>query len=193
MKYGEIEKIAKESLSEKRFLHSLGVAKKAVELAKIYGEDEEKAKKIGIAHDIAKELPKEDALDYVKKHNIILDDIEQQEPGLWHSKIGAYMTMEKFDFTKDMAQSIVNHTTGNINMTLMDKIIFLADKIEDNRSTEAYIKAREVAKTDLDEAILIIEKEAVKYCLTKNSLIHTNTIELMNKIILENRHKENEK
>ena len=193
MEYKEIEKIVKETLSEKRFLHSKGVAKTAEELAKIYGEDDKKAKIIGIAHDIAKEMPKEDASNYAKEHNIIFDEVEQKESGLWHSKIGAYVAIEKFGFTKDMAQSIMYHTTGNTNMTTMDKIIFLADKTEDGRTVEAYIEAREVAKTNLDEAILIILKETIKYCLNKNSLIHPDTIELMNKIISQNRYKNNEK
>ncbi len=80
MNYKEIEKIIKQTLSEKRFKHSEGVAKRAVELAHIYKEDEKKAQLIGIAHDVAKEMPKEQALQYIKKNDIIFDEIEKNEP-----------------------------------------------------------------------------------------------------------------
>lgn len=79
MSYEEIEKIVKQTLSEKRFNHSKGVAKRAIELAHIYKQDEQKAKLIGIAHDIAKEMPKEQALQYIKENNIIFDEIEEDE------------------------------------------------------------------------------------------------------------------
>lgn len=86
MKYEEIEKIVKETLTIKRFNHSVGVAKRAVELARIYGEDEEKAELIGIAHDIAKEMPKEEGIKYAKENGIIFDEIEENEPRTMASK-----------------------------------------------------------------------------------------------------------
>ena len=80
MEYKEVEKAIKDILTQKRFIHSEGVAKRAQELAHIYGEDEEKAKLIGIAHDIAKEMPKEEAIQYAKENGIEFDEIEQKEP-----------------------------------------------------------------------------------------------------------------
>ena len=77
MEYEEIENDVKSVLSEYRFTHSLGVAKKAVELAKIYGVQEETAKKVGIAHDIAKEMNDEEMLAYVKTNNIENYEIEK--------------------------------------------------------------------------------------------------------------------
>lgn len=189
MEYKEIEEYIKSILSEKRFKHSLGVAKRAQELAKIYGEDEEKAKLIGIAHDIAKEIPKEEALKYVKENGIKFDQIEQNEPGLWHSKIGADMVEKKFEFTKDMSQAILYHTTGNINMNTMDKIIYLADKTEENRTKINLEEAIEISNRNLDEGILYIAGFAINYSIAKKSLIHPDTIELMNKIILESNNK----
>ena len=185
MKYEEIKEIVKKSMSEKRFNHSCGVAKRAVELAKIYGLDEEKARLVGIAHDIAKEMPKEEALKYAKDNGIIFDEIEEKEPSLWHSKIGADICVKKFGFSKEMAQAIIFHTTGNVNMTAFDKIIYIADKTEENRKNEELIKAREISNKDLNEGVLWISKRAIAYSIEKNSLIHPDTIDLINQIIIE--------
>lgn len=182
----EVEKV----LSPKRFNHSMGVAKRAVELAKIYGEDEEKARIIGIAHDIAKEMQKEEAILYVKENGIIFDEIEEREPSLWHSKIGADVAIKKFGFTKSMAQAIVYHTTGNVNMSTMDKIIYLADKTEENRDYIDLEKAKEISNKNLDEGVLYVAKVAIEYSLKKQSLIHPDTINLINKIIIEKKNNE---
>lgn len=190
MDFEQIKKEVEKVLSPKRFNHSMGVAKRAEELAKIYGEDEQKAKIIGIAHDIAKEMPKEEAIKYVKENGIIFDEIEKQELGLWHSKIGASLATKKFGFTLDMAQAIVYHTTGNVNMSTMDKIIYLADKTEENRDYIDLEIAREISNQNLDEGMLYVAKVAIEYSLKKQSLIHPDTINLINQIIANKKEQE---
>lgn len=187
MKYEEIEKIVKQTLSEKRYIHSCGVAKRAVELAKIYGQDQEKAKIIGIAHDIAKEMPKQEALNYAKENGIEFDEIEKLEPGLWHSKLGADIAKKKFGFTDDMAQAILYHTTANINMNTMDKIIYIADKTEEGRTITDLSIAIDISNKDLDEGVLYISKFAMEYSLKKDSLIHPDTVNIINRIITKKR------
>jgi predicted HD superfamily hydrolase involved in NAD metabolism len=189
MDYEEIKEIVKQTLSEKRYIHSCGVAKRAVELAKIYGEDEKKAQIIGIVHDIAKEIPKEEAFLYAKENNIIFDEIEKKEPGLLHSKIGAHIAVEKFGFTKDMSQAILYHTTGNINMNKMDKIIYIADKTEENRTCIDLQQAIAITNSNLDEGVLWIAKNSIAFNLTKDSFIHLDTINLINKLIDAKRNK----
>ena len=189
MNYEEIEKIAKQTLSEKRFRHCQGVAKRAVELARIYGEDEEIARKIGIAHDIAKEMPKEEALQYAKDYNIQFDKIEQQQPGLWHSKIGAHFVMKEFGFTNDMAQAILYHTTGNIHMNTIDKIIYVADKTDETRTIINLKEAVEISNHNLNEGVLYIAKFMMQYSLQKDSLIHTDTVYLVNQLLLQKQNK----
>lgn len=187
MKYEEIEKIIKQTLSEKRYIHSCGVAKRAVELAKIYGQDQEKAKIIGIAHDIAKEMPKQEALNYAKENGIEFDEIEKLESGLWHSKLGADIAKKKFGFTDDMAQAILYHTTANINMNTMDKIIYIADKTEEGRTIIDLSVAIDISNKDLDEGVLYISKFAMEYSLKKDSLIHPDTVNIINRIITKKR------
>ncbi len=187
MKYEEIEEIVKNTLSPKRYLHSVGVAKRAYELACIYGEDGEIARKIGIAHDIAKEMPKEEALIFAKENHIIFDEIEKQEPGLWHSKLGAHIAISKFGFTKDMAEAIMYHTTGSIHMNTMDKIIYVADKTDETRTKINLEEVVKISNHNLDEGVLYIAKYMTNYSLQKDSLIHPHTIELINELIKEKR------
>lgn len=184
MNYEEIEEIVKNTLSEKRFRHSKGVAKRAAELASIYGEDIETARKIGIAHDIAKEMPKEEALNYAKENGIIFDEVERNEPGLWHSKLGADIAIKKFGFTNEMAQAITYHTTGNINMNTMDKIIYLADKTEEGRTYQDLELAKKISDSNINEGVLYVAKVALQYSLKKESLIHPDTVDLINKIVM---------
>ena len=97
MEYNDLERDAKEILSEFRFTHSLGVAKKAVELAKQYGEDEEIVKKVAIVHDIAKEMTNEELVEYANKNNIEIDEIESINPSLLHGKVGADIVAKKYN------------------------------------------------------------------------------------------------
>jgi len=189
MNFDEIKEIVRNSMSEKRFKHSCGVAKRAAELARIYGIDEEVARKVGIAHDIAKEMPNDIAIKYVKENNIIFDEIEENEPALWHSKIGADIAKKNFGFTEEMAGAIVYHTTGSVNMNVLDKIIYLADKTEEGRTKINLEEAVKISNSNLDEGVLFVAKYSVEYSLKKNSLIHTDTIYLINKIINEKKNK----
>ena len=186
MEFENIKNDIKQILSEKRYNHSLGVVKRAEQLAQIYNQDIQKARLVAIAHDIAKEINKEDAYQYVKQHNIIIDEIEKNEPSLLHSKIGANICKEKYNFTDDMTQAILYHTTGNINMNTFDKIIFLADKTEEGRKNEIDLdEANKIVDKDINEGMLYMIRNSLEYTLKKKKLIHPDTIILMNKLILE--------
>ena len=98
----QIDEDLKKEISEKRYKHSMGVMKKAEELAKIYGEDVNKAKLIGLAHDIGKELSKEEKLQYAIENKLGVDEIEKVNIGLLHAKIGADICKKRYGFTEDM-------------------------------------------------------------------------------------------
>ena len=89
MNVEELEKIVKNTLSEYRFNHSMCVKKRARELAKIYNVDIEKAEKVGIVHDIAKEMTDEEKIKYIEENKLEVDEIERKNTGLLHAKIGA--------------------------------------------------------------------------------------------------------
>lgn len=186
MEYKEIEANVKKILSEYRFTHSVGVAKKAVELAKIYGVDEEIAKKIGIAHDIAKEMTDEEMLEYVKTNNIEIDEIETVKPSLLHGKIGADIADKKYGFTEDMVNAIKWHTTGRKNMSMLEKIIYVADKTEENRKGTRFNleKSRELSTQNIDEALIFLMNEFITYNVKNEWLIHPETINARNDLLL---------
>lgn len=186
MEYKEIENDVKSVLSEYRFTHSLGVAKKAIELAKIYGVQEEIAKKVGIAHDIAKEMTDEEMIEYAKANNIRIDEIETVKPSLLHGKIGADIAAKKFGFTQDMINAIKWHTTGRENMSMLEKIIYVADKTEENRKGTRFNleKSRELSTQNIDETLIFLMNEFITYNVKNEWLIHPETIKARNYILL---------
>lgn len=186
MEYKEIENDVKSVLSEYRFTHSLGVAKKAIELAKIYGVQEEIAKKVGIAHDIAKEMTDEEMIEYTKANNIRIDEIETVKPSLLHGKIGADIAAKKFGFTQDMINAIKWHTTGRENMSMLEKIIYVADKTEENRKGTRFNleKSRELSTQNIDETLIFLMDEFITYNVKNEWLIHPETINARNYILL---------
>ena len=185
MNYEKIREDVKSILSEFRFNHSEKVAEKAEELAIEYGENPEIAKLIGIAHDIAKEMADEEYLKYVEDNNIKIDEVEKINTKLLHGKVGADICKKKYNFNEQMQNAIKYHTTGNINMDNMAKIIYIADKIEDTREYDGVEEAREKAKVSLNEGKIYLLSRGIKKSLDKEKLIHSDSVELYNKLIME--------
>ncbi len=192
MSLEKIEKDVKMRMSEKRFIHSQGVKKRIEELAKIYHIDVETAKKVGIAHDVAKEMSVEESMQYVKENGIILDDMEKKIPYLLHGKIGADYCKKKYGFTKEMQKAIEYHTTGNPNMDLLAKILYAADKTEENRKFVQYDieYERKLANEDIDQALVFMLEETIKYNMEKRKLIHPDSILTRNDLLEQIENKE---
>mgnify|MGYP001857081662 CR=1 FL=1 len=187
MEYSQIKNDVKAILSEYRFTHSIGVAKKAVELAKLYNVDEEIAKKVGIAHDIAKEMTDEELLEYAKANNIEIDEIENAKPSLLHGKIGADIVAKKYGFTEDMVNAIKWHPTGRKNMSMLEKIIYVADKTEENRKETRFDieKSRELATQNIDDALIFLMNKFITYNIENERIIHPETIKARNDLLLK--------
>lgn len=177
----------KADLSEKRFRHSLGVMKKARELAKIYNINEMTAARVGLAHDIAKEFEAEEALKYIKNNNINADEIEMKNPGLLHGKIGADICKKRYGFTDEMCNAIANHTTGKIGMSVLDKILILADKLEDGRNWDGIDEVRKLAEQDMNKALVKIQDRTILKCINKGTQIHINSVEIRNELLETNK------
>ena len=180
----------KKELSEKRYNHSIGVMKKAEELAKIYGANINKARLVGLAHDIGKELSREEKLEYAENNNIKIDELEEINVGLLHGKIGADICKKRYGFTDDMQDAIKYHTTGNKNMNVLAKIIFLADKIEDTRKYKDETRMlelenlRKLATENLDKAVIKAIDNSIEYTMQKNELIHPDSIITRNQLLI---------
>lgn len=182
----EIETIKKELkgiLSIKRYQHSIGVMEKAEEFAKIYNIDTKKAALAGLTHDIAKEMSNKEMLEYVLQNDIKVDSIEMESPSLLHGPIGADICKKKYAFSEDMARAIAIHTTGDENMSIFDKIIFISDKIEKNRVYDCVQDIREVSVINLDEALLLFLNHHIERMIKKGKIIHPKSILFRNSII----------
>ncbi len=173
IEYDDLYKLVKNNLSTKRFNHTLRVVERAIEYSKIYNVDENVVKLCALAHDIAKEL---NDVELSKYYNL-LDEIEIVNASLQHAKIGSIICKE-FDFSEDMINSIKYHTTGRENMSILEKIIYLADATESEREIgKNYV---ELVKTNIDKAMLEISSLTLKKLLDKGKVIHVNTIKCYN-------------
>lgn len=155
----------KGKISEKRFEHSLGVEYTAACLAMVYGENVERTRIAGLLHDCAKGLSTKTKLEKARKHNLPISKYEEKNPDMLHAKLGAYYARYKYDVVDQVIlDAITWHTTGRPNMTLMDKIIFVADYIEPNRKPLPEIEEiRREAFTDLDACVVHILKNTLDY------------------------------
>ena len=181
----QIMKDLKQILSEDRYLHSVSTMKKAKELAKKYKQDEQIVMLTALSHDIAKEMTNEEYFKYAKENNIELDEIEKTAVRIIHGKIGAHIVKNKYGFTNQMQNAIYYHTTGRANMTILDKIVFLADKAEIKRKEKNAEKLRKIIEEKgLDKAILWdIDYNTIPRMIKKQKMIHPNAIYARNDII----------
>ena len=124
----------KDSLLEKRFVHSVGVMHTAVALAKRYGVDEHKAAVAGLLHDCAKNFSRDDMLALCEKYGIQLDEVMKSATGLIHGLLGAEVAKREYGIDDDeIYDAIYYHTVGKPEMNLLTQIIYIADGIEPNR------------------------------------------------------------
>ena len=182
----KIKKDLKENMSEKRFEHSVSVMKKAIELAKIYNENEDEAALAGLTHDIAKEIPDDEAFMIAEKNGIELDEIEKINTKLLHGKIGAFLAKEKYGFNERITDAIKFHTETVPEMDNLSKIVYVADKIEDTRVSDKVDldKQREVAMQNLDDAVIMILEASTLKQIEKGRLIHPNGIYTRNYLLM---------
>jgi len=180
MKTAEIKKIRKsmeKALDAKRYEHTLGVAYTAAALAMYYDADIMNAEMAGLLHDCAKCISHERKIFICGKHNISMNQIERSNPDLLHAKVGSYMAMEEYHVSdRDVINAILNHTTGRPGMSLLEKIIFVADYIEPNRRKAPELsKIRKMAFRDLDRALLWILRDTLNYRKTADLIIEPMT------------------
>ena len=174
-------------MDEERFAHSLGVMELAGELAEIYGVDVEKARLAGLIHDAAKRLPEKEQSKLLEKaySNMERDEIVFANKALWHGPAGAVCVKENFGVDDEIMTAVFYHTVGRENMSMLEKIIFLADIVEINRDSEFdWAKdTRELAKKDLGGALLIAVDRSIKSIIDRNLIIHPGSVALRNEIL----------
>lgn len=169
----------KTKLSVKRFEHSIGVEYTAGTMAYVHGADYEKAMIAGLLHDCAKYVPNDKKIIKCKKRNLPVSKCEMDNPELLHAKLSAAYAKEKYGVTdKEILSAITYHTTGRPNMSLLEKIIYIADYIEPNRNMLPEMnEIRREAYTDLDKCLIHILKNCVKYLDKKGAIVDPVTRE----------------
>lgn len=191
MDYTKILEWLKNNLNEERYLHTLGTAECAKELAKKYGLNEEKAYLAGLLHDCAKCFSNEKLLDIIHK-NLHVEECEMLNYKTLHAPVSAYIAEKEFNVTdKEILSAIRWHTLGKLDMSDFEKIVFLADKIEPNTRDKDYsAQIRMLLDEDngLNKALLRCYKETIKSLVKRDLKICLLTIEIYNKLqdILQN-------
>ncbi len=169
------------ALSVKRYIHTMGVSEEAVKLAEIYGTpvDCEKAKVAGLLHDCAKDYPKELRMRFCKEYKVKTDEIMEQQPDLLHPFLGAEVAKREYQIQdEEILNAIRYHTTGRANMTLLEKIVFIADYIEPHREKfEGLEEARRLAYLDLDLAMKFILEQTIAFVKQRGRLLHPLSLE----------------
>lgn len=167
-------------MSEQRFKHVLGVEETAVALAKKYDASPEKASIAALTHDYAKERPDEEF-----KMVIVRDGFDPEllnyNNAIWHGLVGASFVERELGITDaEILHAIRVHTTGAAKMSLLDKIIYVADYIEPGRDFPGVQDARAIAWADLDEAVAFETKHTLAHLLAQEQQIYPKIIETYN-------------
>ena len=186
-KLNNIEEKLKKMLPDKRVKHSISVSDCAIKLSEIYNCDKEKAKLAGLIHDCAKYFTNEEIEYNVKKFGIDLDPLEENNIALSHSIVGSYIIQDEFNIEdEDVINAVRYHTTGRENMSLLEKIIYIADLIEEGRNFPRVDELRSLAYSGkLDEALLLSFNNTIKFVMDNNQLIHPRTVSARNYILRE--------
>ena len=175
----EAKDLIRPMLADKRYHHSLCVAKEAVRLAKRYGADEKKAELAGLLHDITKEIPADKQLKMLEGFAIILTETERRSRKIWHAILGAAYLEHECGVTDRW------HTTGKAGMTLLERIIFTADFVSEDRDYKGVEKLRRLAEQDLEACMLEGTAFTIEELASHQALIHPDTVSLYNSLLLE--------
>ena len=176
-KFDKMKKRVQDHLDKERYEHTMGVMYTAAAMAMRYQVDIEKALIAGLLHDCAKCLSSEKKLKLCEKYEITISESERKNPGLLHAKLGAYIAKSKYDIKDhEIVEAIAYHTTGRPAMTLLDKIVYIADYLEPNRNVAPNLaEVRRLAFEDIDECLYIILKDSLAYLETKSEVIDPMT------------------
>lgn len=164
----QITKIRRKLIAEldkERYEHTLGVMYTAASMAMCHGADVEQALLAGLLHDCAKCIPGENKIKMCEKYHLNVSEVERENPSLLHAKLGAFLAAKKYHIEdKEIINAIASHTTGHPHMTLLEKIIYIADYIEPGRPELANMEeVRQLAFRNIDECLYRILEDSLEY------------------------------
>jgi len=173
----DIRKKLKKQLDKERFEHTMGVMYTAGCMAMAFEYSVEKAMLAGLLHDCAKCIPNEEKVRLCKEHNILINSIEMENQGLLHAKAGTIIAEEEYGIKDpDILHAIRVHTTGEPNMSLLDKIIYIADYIEPGRDKAPNLEyVRKIAYQNTDICMAQILSDTLTYLNSKKGAVDPAT------------------
>ena len=184
----KIEEYLEDHLSKKRLLHVYGTVRAAERLAEMYGADAEKAKLAALLHDCAKHMEKDELLFLAEEYGFEIDETYQMQPELLHGAAGAYVAKNLFGINdQEILDAIVYHTVPRLNMSKLDKIIPVADLIEETR---AYSGIEDIRKFEKDSLDAIFEKALERvmiHVIEQNHMLHINSVLVYNNLLKQRR------
>lgn len=179
-------------LSEERYQHSLGAQKKAIELAtyfQLHPEDVQKAGRAGLLHDCAKLMTPEMLLQACEQYHIEVSPEERESIQTLHPFVGAALVRTEFGIEdEEVLNAIRYHTTGREGMSVVEKVVYIADKIEENTRNPLYTQKINALlypreNTTLDSVVLYLLDSTITFLIDKRQIIHPRTIEARNDLI----------
>ncbi|HPO03982.1 MAG TPA: bis(5'-nucleosyl)-tetraphosphatase (symmetrical) YqeK [Bacillota bacterium] len=186
MDFSQLESIIESQLSVKRMEHTRGVISEAKKLAERYGCDTSKAEFAALCHDMARCISESHLKAYLQEFS--LDSGNTHSLELAHGKIAAELLKRDWALDDmDIINAISFHTTGRQGMSMLEKIIYLADAIEPGRKYPGVERIRELAYQDLDRACVESMKQTIEYINGKGREIDDNTIKAIEDLLLKER------
>ncbi|MBU8581576.1 MULTISPECIES: bis(5'-nucleosyl)-tetraphosphatase (symmetrical) YqeK [Bacillus] len=183
MKREEALACVQEQLTEQRYIHTVGVMETAVKLAERFGADVKKAEIAAIFHDYAKFRPKEEMKQIILNGCGPLEVLDFHHE-LWHAPAGAALVKTEVGITdEDILSAIRFHTSGRPNMTLLEKVIYVADYIEPGRRFPGVEEVRTLAEEDLDLALIQALKNTMTFLISKNQAVYPETVATYNALV----------
>ena len=161
----KIQHTLKKELDENRYHHTLGVMYTSASMAMRYDVDVQKALYAGLLHDCAKCIPSDKKIRLCEKYGLPVSSVEKENPSLLHARLGAYLAHEKYGVKdEEIICAIESHTTGRPGMSMLEKIVYIADYIEPGRNKAADLpRVRKLAFEDLDACMAEILCDTLKY------------------------------
>ncbi len=173
----QLRPVALSFLNHRRISHVLGTEQEALRLAERWGADPDKARRAALLHDCTKKRNLAEQLETAERFQVPLDDMERREIKLLHAKTGAGIAAAVFGTDEEITNAIRWHTTGRGGMTLLEKVIYLADYIEPTRDFPGVEELRRVCYEDLDAGLLLGLEMTIREMESRNAPIHPKTLE----------------
>ena len=184
MMYNEYIEILKSRLNVNRFYHSMCVADEAKRLAEKYGADVDKAYLAGLLHDITKNASKDEHLQIFSQFGIMLNDIEKNAEKLWHAMSGAAYVEHILNINDaEIISAIRDHTTAKADMSLLEKIIYLADFTSADRDYDDVSVIRQYVDESLDKAFVYALQYSICDLVNNKKCVHLDTLAAFNQVV----------